>query len=140
VVEVHIGTATGTLFAEGLSSGSAQTGEWVSDGMKFVLVDAATHATLASVTVALASSGNASITANPNPIAIAPGVTTITWNAPGSNGVEIHLGTATGKLFATGAATGSAQTGPWVTNGMTFVLVEAATHAVLATTTVAATT
>ena len=140
-VEVHVGSATGTIFSGGASTGSAQTGDWVTDGMVFVLVDAATHATLATTTVTLATSGQtASITANPNPILVASGVTlgetTISWNAPGSTGVEVHIGSAAGTLFASGASTGSAQTGDWVSNGMVFVLVDATSHSTLATTTV----
>jgi hypothetical protein len=140
-VEVHVGSATGTLFAGGASSGSAQTGDWVSNGMLFVLVDGATHSTLASTTVTLgASGGMPTITANPNP---APGETvgetTISWNAPGSASVEVHIGSAAGTLFAGGGSSGSAQTGEWVSNGMVFVLVDATTHAQLATTTVALT-
>jgi hypothetical protein len=137
-VEVHVDSATGTLFAGGASTGSAQTGEWVSNGMVFVLVDGATHATLATTTVTLGTSGGTpTITASPNP---APGATvgetTISWNAPGSTGVEVHVGTATGTLFASGGSSGSAQTGEWVSNGMVFVLVDASTHKQLATTTV----
>jgi len=140
-VEIHIGSATGTLFAEGASTGSAQTGDWVGNGMVFVLVDGTTHATLASTTVTLTTSGGtATITATPNPIPVAPGVgagqTTISWSAPGSSSVEVHIGSATGTLFAEGASTGSAQTGDWVGSGMVFVLVDGATHGTLATTTV----
>jgi hypothetical protein len=140
-VEVHIGSATGDLFGGGGSTGSAQTGEWVTNGMVFVLVDATSHATLANTTVTLGSSGGtATITANPNPIQVSAGVlagqTTISWNAPSSTSVEVHVGTATGTLFAGGASTGSAQTGEWVSNGMVFVLVDGSTHATLASTTV----
>jgi len=140
-VEVHIGSATGTLFAGGGSSGSQETGDWVADGTVFVLVDGTTHATLATTTVALTTSGGtATITANPNPIPASPGVTagqtTITWNAPGSSSVEVHIGSATGTLFAGGGSSGSQVTGDWVGNGMVFVLVDGTTHAQLASTTV----
>jgi hypothetical protein len=47
----HLVSAIGPLFAEGGSTGSAQTGEWVSNGMVFVLVDASTRAALATTTV-----------------------------------------------------------------------------------------
>src|SRR5208283_758386 len=137
-IEVHIGSSTGTLFAEGGSTGFAETGDWVLNGMVFVLVDGATQAMLAATTVTLA--GTASLTASPNPIVIAPGAvvgeTTISWNAPGSSSVEIHVTRATGTLFAEGGSAGSAPTGVWVTNGMVFVLLDATTRAVLATTTV----
>src|SRR5208283_1671674 len=136
-VEVHVGSASGILFAGGASAGSAQTGDWVGNGMEFVLVDGSTHATLAITTVTLGASGAApTISANPNPIAAAPGQTTISWNAPGSSSVEVHIGSATGTLFAAGGSSGAAMTGDWVSNGMVFVLVNAATHATLASTTV----
>ncbi|MGA7409631.1 MAG: hypothetical protein WBW33_04040 [Bryobacteraceae bacterium] len=139
-VEVHVGSATGTLFASGGSSGSAQTGDWVSNGMVFVLVDATTQAVLSATTVTLAAPAPPTIAANPIPIPVATGAvvgqTTISWYAPGSSSVEIHVGSATGTLFAAGGSSGSATTGEWASNGMVFVLVDATTQAVLATTTV----
>jgi hypothetical protein len=82
----------------------------------------------------------ASLTASPNPIGVAVGVTvgaaTISWNAPGHSVIAIHLGSASGALFAMGGSSGWAQTGNWVTSGMQFVLVDNGTNAVLATTTV----
>jgi hypothetical protein len=64
--------------------------------------------------------------ASPNPIIVAGGgafgMTTITWVAPDAQAIEIHIGSPNGELFATGGRTGSAQTGPWVTDGMTFYL------------------
>jgi Glycoside hydrolase family 44 len=143
-VGVHIGSATGTLFAGGGPTGSAPTGDWVSNGMQFVLVDATTQATLATTTVNLTTGGSATITANPNPIQVASGVTlgqtTISWNAPGSTTVEVHIGSATGALFSSGGSSGAAQTGDWVSNGMVFVLVDGVSHAQLASTTVSLTT
>jgi hypothetical protein len=139
-VEVHVGSATGTLFTTGGSTGSAQTGNWVGNGMQFFLVDATTHQTLATTTVTLTTGGTATITANPNPITVPAGATvgqtTISWNAPSSSAVEVHINTATGTLFSGGGPTGSAQTGNWVSNGMTFVLVDATTHQPLASTSV----
>ena len=49
--EIHIGTADGPLFAAGDGSGSAETGKWVSDHTKFVLVDKATGATVQTLNV-----------------------------------------------------------------------------------------
>ncbi|MGI8743242.1 MAG: aryl-sulfate sulfotransferase [Bryobacteraceae bacterium] len=67
-----------------------------------------------------------SLTASPNPIPVmggaAYGTTTINWNAPNMSDVEIHLGSPNGPLFASGGNQGSAQTGPWVPDGMTFYL------------------
>ena len=137
-VEVHITTAAGTLFASGGTTGTSQTGTWVSDGMVFVLVNAATHLEIARVAVTVGPAGTPTLTANPNPIMVVHGMnvgqTTISWNAPGHVQVEVHVGTPTGPLFAGGASTGSAQTGAWVSNGMTFVLVDASSHTQLAAT------
>ena len=36
--------------------------------------------------------------------------------------VEIHVGSPGGTLFAAGGPTGSAETGAWVSNGLTFYL------------------
>ncbi len=67
-----------------------------------------------------------SLTANPNPIPVAGkvsvGSTTINWIAPDAQVTEIHIGSPNGPLFAGGGNRGSAQTGPWVTDGLTFYL------------------
>jgi hypothetical protein len=67
-----------------------------------------------------------SLAAFPNPIPVAAatalGATTITWNAPGVNSVELRIGRPDGILFAAGGSRGSAPTGPWVNDGMTFYL------------------
>ncbi|MGC2660991.1 MAG: hypothetical protein WA324_23805 [Bryobacteraceae bacterium] len=66
--------------------------------------------------------------ANPNPIIVHPpthlGKTTLTWHAPVAS-VEIHLGSAGGKLFAQGGHDGTAETGDWVSNNMVFYLQDA---------------
>ncbi len=140
-VNVYVGSQSGPLFTSGGPKGSATTGDWVSNGMVFVLVDGTTQELLATATVSLVTvTPTASFSASPNPILVAPGATlgqtTLTWNAPGSTAVEIHLGSATGTLFASLGPTGSAQTGGWVSNGMVFVLVDGTTHQALATTAV----
>ena len=70
--------------------------------------------------------GILSFTANPNPIPVTGGAlvgsTTLMWNAPGVGVVEIHVGSANGPVFTQQGATGSAQTGSWVTDGLTFYL------------------
>ena len=74
-----------------------------------------------------ASGTGASLTASPNPIPVmgaADGTTTISWNAPNASYIEIHVGSPNGLLFASGGNLGSAQTGPWVTDGMTFYLLD----------------
>ncbi len=72
------------------------------------------------------TTGNGSITASPNPAthtANGDSMTTISWNAPsGVTSVMITIGSPNGTLFADGGPTGSAPTGNWVSNGMTFYL------------------
>jgi hypothetical protein len=72
------------------------------------------------------STGNGVITASPNPATHSSNgdaMTTISWNAPsGVTAVMITIGSPTGPVFADGGPTGSAPTGPWVSNGLTFYL------------------
>ena len=67
-----------------------------------------------------------SFTASPNPIPVtggaAVGSTMLTWNAPGIGVIEIHVGAPNGPLFTQQGSSGSAQTGPWVSDGLTFYL------------------
>ena len=69
------------------------------------------------------------ISANPNPIVVCDGtglgVTTISWSANVSP-VQIRVGAPDGGLLANGAASGSAATGKWVSNGLVFYLQNAA--------------
>jgi hypothetical protein len=138
IVEVRIGSPTGTLFASGGSSGTAKTGDWVANGMVFVLVDATTNNVLGATTVLVTPPSPPTIAAVSklvtNTAGVGVGQAAVTWNAPGYSGVEVHVGSATGTLFASGGTTGSSETGNWVSDGMVFVLVDPVTHAVLATT------
>jgi hypothetical protein len=73
---------------------------------------------------AIRNQGLATFTANPELI-ISPtgfGTTTLTWNAPGVNEIEIRVGTINGGLLARVGSSGQVTTGPWVTDGMTFYL------------------
>jgi hypothetical protein len=67
-----------------------------------------------------------SLTANPNPILVTGnaivGQTTITWSAPDAQVIEIHIGGPNGALFTSQGNRGSIQTGPWVSDGLTFYL------------------
>jgi parallel beta-helix repeat protein len=67
-----------------------------------------------------------SLTASPNPVPVTGsallGATTISWIAPGLTGVEVHIGSPDGPLFAAGGERGSATTGLWLTDGLTFYL------------------
>jgi hypothetical protein len=73
-----------------------------------------------------ASTGGGVISASPNPAthtANGDSMTTISWNAPnGVTAVMITIGSPNGPLFADGGPTGSAPTGNWVSNGLTFYL------------------
>jgi hypothetical protein len=51
VVDIYVGSPTGTLFAEEGSSGTVATGAWASKGMTFYLVDKSTQAVLGTVTL-----------------------------------------------------------------------------------------
>jgi hypothetical protein len=67
----------------------------------------------------------ATLTASPNPIpanGAAFGQTTISWTAPLSQLIEIRVGAPNGPLFTYNYPTGSAMTGPWVTDGLTLYL------------------
>jgi hypothetical protein len=72
------------------------------------------------------STGSGVITASPNPATHSSNgdaMTTISWNAPnGVTAVMVTIGSPTGPVFADGGPTGSAATGQWVSNGMTFYL------------------
>jgi parallel beta-helix repeat protein len=67
-----------------------------------------------------------SLTASPNPIPVASGAiggqTTLSWDAPDAQYIEIHLGSPNGQLFTYMGNRGSIQTGPWVGDGTTFYL------------------
>ena len=67
-----------------------------------------------------------SLTANPNPIPVTGGtglgMTTISWMAPSAEAVEVRVNRPDGVLFVSGGNRGSAQTGLWVADGMTFYL------------------
>ncbi|MGH9657178.1 MAG: lactonase family protein, partial [Bryobacteraceae bacterium] len=63
--------------------------------------------------------------ANPNPIyagAGGLGQTTLSWNAPGTRLVEIHIGSPNGPNVGSQPAYGTTTTFRWVNNGMTFYL------------------
>ena len=66
------------------------------------------------------------LTASPNPVPVTGNdflaSTTISWSAPDAQVIEIHIGSSDGPLFAFGGNRGSAKTGTWVSDGMTFYL------------------
>lgn len=67
----------------------------------------------------------ASLTAVPNPIPVAAGAdgtATISWTAPNADIIEVRVGSPNGALFTHNFNRGSATTGSWITDGMTFYL------------------
>ncbi|MGA7414708.1 MAG: hypothetical protein WBW33_29835 [Bryobacteraceae bacterium] len=142
-VEIHVGSPSGTLFAATIGSGTAATGNWVSDGMQFYLQDVTNGKplTLAN-TIGTATAHipqSASLIATPQRInpgdGSGLGVTTLSWSALSSN-VAVHVGSADGPLFAAGGNTGTATTGKWVVDGMVFYLVDSNSSQTLQTVTV----
>jgi hypothetical protein len=143
---IFVGSSNGTPLTGTVgSSGSAATGNWVTDGMQFYLVDLTTHSTIGILTVNIsptAPMGPVVFTANPNPIVPAAGATegstTLNWNAPGYGPLAIFVGTPGGEVQMTGSVgpSGSVTTPDWVTNGMQFFLVDLTTQSTLATLTV----
>jgi len=129
----------GTLFCgptvTGGTSGSCQTGKWVSNGTVFTLQAQSNNALLATAT-AVVQSPSGTISANPNPIIVSDGTrlgtTTINFSANVPANVYVN-----GTLFCGGGGTsGSCQTGKWVTNGMVFTLFSYTTNQLLGSVTV----
>jgi hypothetical protein len=152
-VAVRVGSPSGPLMALMPSTGSAPTGNWVTDGMPFYLLDATNgldgDPILSTLTVQVgadpAATGSTQIgyiSASPNPIPVYPGQihgdTTISWNPGNAGMIEIHVGAPNGALFARTNRGGKAPTAGWVTDGMVFYLedVSHGTPVTLATTTV----
>ena len=128
------------LFAAGLpASGSIDTGNWNSDGTAFSLVNPASNHTIATLTVhTTATTGQVTFTANPSPITLAAGATvgktTLSWNAPGHNGLQIWVARV---LFAGSLPTsGTIDTGDWVSDGLPFSLIDPVSERTIATLTV----
>lgn len=150
-VEIHVLSPTGPLFAAGGSSGTAKTGLWAVAGMQFYLIDAASRATISSLTIgnapASVESGQASISATPNPIVVPAGGSVygkavLIWDTAAANQtLEVHVGSPNGPLFARSGSTGTSTTGNWVTDGLTFYLqnVTGGQNVTIATTTVSVT-
>src|SRR5271165_357028 len=150
-VEIHVGSPSGTLFVRTTGSASAVTGSWVTDGMQFFMQDVTngkllTLANTIAIATAHVQPEPAAFTATPQRInpgdGSGLGVTNLSWSArPGAcpaspHCVDVHVGSATGPLFASGGYTGSATTGKWVTDGMVFYLVDATSAQILQTVTV----
>lgn len=81
---------------------------------------------LTSINAPCPASAPPSLSASSNPIPVTGatvlGMTTISWIAPGAEAIEVRIGSPNGALFVGGSNRGSAQTGLWVPDGMTFYL------------------
>jgi hypothetical protein len=129
---IRVGSPNGTLFAGGGGLGTANTGPWALPGMTFDLVNPTTGATLASVTLKSTATASPTITASPDPLPAGTNVVTLTWNAPEHSSILIRVGSPSGTLFASGGASGAANSGPWASPGMTFYLIDQNSGATLA--------
>jgi arylsulfatase A-like enzyme len=88
---------------------------------------------------------SAAVRIEPNPVQVCDGSlqveVSVHWQASeAESNVEIRIDRADGKLFASGGKAGSAKTGAWARNGMSFYLVEKSTGKVLAVETLRFTT
>jgi hypothetical protein len=140
-VQIRVGSPTGPAMTgiEG-PTGSASTGDWVGNGTIFYLQNASdgdssgAAKTLARVIVQT-TGGNSNdrsgtITANPSTIVVSPGQTTgrtnLSWRATGVTRVQVRIDSPSGPaMTAPSSPIGSASTGSWVRNGMTFYLQDA---------------
>ena len=81
---------------------------------------------LTAINAPCPASAPPSLSASPNPVPVTGGavlgMTSVSWMAPGVQAVEVHVGSPNGDLFVGGGSRGSAQTGLWVRDGMTFYL------------------
>ena len=139
IVEIHLYSPSGPLVARyGSQNQAIDVGSWVVNGTHFYLQDVSnghpltTDYTLAAAVATVDSSleGKAAfIGATPGVIAdpnnSGTGLALIYWDAPSTSTVEIHLGSPNGPLFASGASSGTAETGQWIADGTRFFLQDA---------------
>ena len=111
------GTPKALLASVGTSGSQVENATWVMPGVTFYLVDHNTSATLATVTL----SSTATITVSPNPLPAGVTAVTVSWTATGS--VDVHTGSASGPIVASGSGNGSAPVSN-ATPGLTFYLVD----------------
>ena len=131
---IRINTIDGPQMTTGGPSGSQMTGAWISDGMKFLLVDTSTNAVLAVWTASLDRTAcivSGTLTANPSaPVGQCTtgyASTTLSWTATsGVSATDVRVGSSSGTIFGSNNSGGaSATTGLWVTDGMQFFLQDA---------------
>jgi hypothetical protein len=132
--DIRVNAPNGSLFTTGQKGTfSAQTDEWVTDGMTFYLQaqgDETDNGTLAVVAANVLPSGPSSCTvqnfsADPNPIRTGSqfGIAHLTGTVDCP--YDVRVGSADGALFATGEKGSiSLTTGAWVRDGLSFYLQE----------------
>src|SRR5580658_10392263 len=148
-IEIHIDKPWGVLLARFSGpTGSATTGEWEPDGMRFFLQDVSNgHPLTAQYTLATVVASYPDYPADypapqgtlpplpygvlfgatpgviPDPGNTGLGTTTLFWDAPGYSNLEVHVNAPDGPLFAgSSGQVGRANAGPWATDGMRFFL------------------
>ncbi len=142
-LEIRVNSIDGRLFAVGGRSGEAETGLWVTDGMVFYLLDRSTGDLLDTVTTNFTELGcpYPVIVANPNPIQDCYGTelgqTTLRWDTNlVALEVEVRVNSPDGTVMTTGEALGARSTVAFITDGMTFFLLNRSTGDVLDTVTI----
>jgi hypothetical protein len=137
-VQVRVGSPYGPPLT-GFESpiGSAETGDWVTDGMIFYLQNAGSGDsagpanTIATVQMRAGVAGDTAargFIASSPVIMVAPGVgrTTLSWLTRGVSSVQVRVNSPAGPpMTGFESPSGSASTGDWVTDGMTFYLQDA---------------
>ncbi len=128
-IEIRVNSATGTLFAGGGPSGSAETGLWATNGMQFFLQDVSAGEPGTTLTTFTAqATGLPGLPAGTNILISSNNGQQLTYSVSGATEIEIHLNTPSGTLLARSTQPqGVVNTGPWVTNGMRFYLQDVST-------------
>lgn len=133
--QVYVG---GTLFCGSPTalSGSCTTGQWVSNGLQFQLVDVATKAVLATATAQVQlSAGTATISISPNPALVTDGSGLAAVTVAYSASVPTAALFVNGTLLCGPQISAYCATGKWVTNGMVFTLANTANGLTIASAT-----
>lgn len=105
---------------------TVQTNDTIRGTMNFEYYDQDGKAFMSNTGTTVETRIGSFLSASPNPIPVTGnaflGSTTISWSAPDAQAIEIHIGSPDGPLFTVAGNGGSAQTGNWVPEGMTFYL------------------
>lgn len=114
---------TGPAFSGGSATGSAETGQWVTDGMQLYLQDISKGEPGTTLAVYTARAGWPGTPTNTPVLVSLDNGQQLLFSAPGATEVEIHVNKPWGTLFARFYGDhGSAVTGDWIRDGMRFYL------------------